>query len=313
MKGLDEVQLNGTVVFNFLVGDTIMSGPAYRGNDHYHDVYTLGINFLAQQNPNINLSAVNTLQRRVFFDKAYATGRAYIMRNIGTCGALDWCPTGRRESYVKCCVGFPGQILQIKDKIAYVDGKTSKEPEKVEYIYFIKFKNIIVSDFTGERYDGLRKDLKINDKDIQALSLLKEYDSNQGKVLNKNIPSYDGYILLTKRAVVELKCQGLVQFICPVIDRDFRSGSYYPLNDFIGWIRDNYGPIWIPAEGRSIKLALENLPVYKRCIKVHEGNDLRVKDGKIYINGKLFDSYTFKVDYYWVTGDNRHNSADSRF
>ena len=136
VKGLGKVQLNDIVVFNFPAGDTIMSEPAYQGNDYYHDVYTLGTNFLAQQNPNINLSAMNTLQQRAFFDKAYATGRAYIVRNVGTYGALDWRPTDRRENYVKRCVGLPGQTLQIKDKIVYIDGKANKEPEKVEIYLF---------------------------------------------------------------------------------------------------------------------------------------------------------------------------------
>ena len=313
VKGLGKVQLNDIVVFNFPAGDTIMSEPAYQGNDYYHDVYTLGTNFLAQQNPNINLSAMNTLQQRAFFDKAYATGRAYIVRNVGTYGALDWRPTDRRENYVKRCVGLPGQTLQIKDKIVYIDGKANKEPEKVEYTYFVKFKNIAVSDFIGERYDELRKDLEISDEDVQTLSLLKGYDLSQGKVLNKDVLSYDGYMPLTKRAVAELKRQGLVQSIRPVTDKDLYSGPYYPLNGFTGWTRDNYGPIWIPAKGKSIKLTLENLPVYERCIKVYEGNDLQVKNGKIYINGKPANSYTFKMDYYWMMGDNRHNSADSRF
>ena len=130
---------------------------------------------------------------------------------------------------------------------------------------------------------------------------------SQGKVLNKDILSYDGYMPLTKRAVAELKRQGLVQSIRPVTDKDLYSGPYYPLNGFTGWTRDNYGPIWIPAKGKSIKLTLENLPVYERCIKVYEGNDLQVKNGKIYINGKPANSYTFKMDYYWMMGDNRHN------
>ena len=85
------------------------------------------------------------------------------------------------------------------------------------------------------------------------------------------------------------------------------------MNAFTGWTRDNYGPVWIPAKGKSIDLTLKNLPVYERCIKVYEKNDLQVKNGKIYINGKPASRYTFKLDYYWMMGDNRHNSADSRY
>ena len=104
-----------------------------------------------------------------------------------------------------------------------------KSQRKSKYTYFIKFKNIAVSDFIGERYDELRKDLEISDEDVQTLSLLKGYDLSQGKVLNKDILAYDGYMPLTKRAVAELKRQGLVQSIRPVTDRDLYSGPYYPL------------------------------------------------------------------------------------
>lgn len=81
-----------------------------------------------------------------------------------------------------------------------------------------------------------------------------------------------------------------------------------------GWNIDNYGPVWIPKKGATINLNLNNLPLYERAIDVYEGNDLKVdKDGTITINGKVATDYTFKMDYYWMMGDNRHNSADSRF
>ena len=88
----------------------------------------------------------------------------------------------------------------------------------------------------------------------------------------------------------------------------------YPLNGHTGWTCDNYGPIWIPAKGETIQLTMENLPVYERPIRIYEGNDLQVTDdGRILINGKETTEYTFKMDYYWMQGDNRHNSADSRY
>lgn len=313
VKGLGKVQLNDIVVFNFPAGDTIMSEPAYQGDDYYRDVYTMGENILAQQNPHINLSKMTTLQQRDFYNKAYAVGRAYIVRNVGTYGVLDWRPTDRRENYVKRCVGLPGQTLQIKNKIVYLDGKANKEPENVEYTYLIKFNNITAADLLGERFDVLRKDLDISAEDIQSLSRLHGYDVDQGDVLNNAALAYDGYMPLTKRAAAELKRQGLVKSMRLVTDKDLYSGPNYPLNAFTGWTRDNYGPVWIPAKGKSIDLTLKNLPVYERCIKVYENNDLQVKNGKIYINGKPASRYTFKLDYYWMMGDNRHNSADSRY
>lgn len=114
-------------------------------------------------------------------------------------------------------------------------------------------------------------------------------------------------------AAAQLKQRHLVSSIRLVTDKDVYSGPYYPLNAYTGWTRDNYGPVWIPKKGVSIKLTLKNLPIYERCIKVYEGNTLKVANGRIYINGKPATSYTFKLDYYWMMGDNRHNSADSRY
>ena len=88
---------------------------------------------------------------------------------------------------------------------------------------------------------------------------------------------------------------------------------YFPNVPSYRWTEDNFGPIVIPAEGAKVTLTLDNLPLYERIIFLYEGNDLEVKDSKIFINGAVATSYTFKMNYYWLMGDNRHNSADSRF
>ena len=121
-----------------------------------------------------------------------------------------------------------------------------------------------------------------------------------------------GYMPLTKHAVDVLGARkDLVESITLNTEADDR--DIYPQNGNLHWTRDNYGPIWIPKKGESIKLTLENLPIYERPIRAYEGNELEVKDGKIFINGKEAKEYTFKLDYYWMQGDNRHNSADSRY
>ena len=88
--------------------------------------------------------------------------------------------------------------------------------------------------------------------------------------------------------------------------------SVFPYSQDYPWSRDNYGPIWMPEAGKTIELNMTNLVLYERIITAHEGNDLKVKDGEIYINGELVNSYTFKMNYYFMMGDNRHKSADSR-
>ena len=116
--------------------------------------------------------------------------------------------------------------------------------------------------------------------------------------------------LKTRDALASMK--QLVKRIERATDTD-DNGMVYPQNMNSHWKRDNYGPIWIPKKGETIRLTLENLPIYERCIAAYEGNKLEVKDNQIFINGKPADSYTFKMDYYWMMGDNRHNSLDSRY
>ena len=95
--------------------------------------------------------------------------------------------------------------------------------------------------------------------------------------------------------------------------KDGFHGRRYPLDYDYGWTRDNYGPVYIPKKGDVVKLNMKNIAIYERPIRAYEGNTLDVRNGKIIINGKEANEYTFKMDYYWMMGDNRHNSADSRY
>jgi len=96
-----------------------------------------------------------------------------------------------------------------------------------------------------------------------------------------------------------------------------RAGEYaphiFPYSRTFGWNEDNYGPIWMPVKGTTVDLDTSNICLYERIIDVYENNDLRIEGNTIYINNVLADKYTFKMSYYWMMGDNRHNSADSRY
>jgi len=282
VKGLGKVELNDIVVFNYPAGDTLCSNMRYQSYDYYQMCYGIGYQML-QNYPNPD--SLNAEQRLSLFNTIYTLGKQEIARNFGEYGEVVTRPTDRRENYVKRCVGLPGQTLQIKDRVVYLDGKANKEPDNVQYTYHVKLKKGLP--------DELMQELGISMEDLMQL--------NQS-----------GFMPLTQHAVDVLKAnKDLVESI--TLNTAANDKEMYPLNGNFHWTRDNYGPIWIPKKGESIKLTLENLPIYERPIRAYEGNTLEVRDGKIYINDKQTNEYTFKMDYYWMQGDNRHNSADSRY
>ena len=282
VKGLGKVELNDIVVFNYPAGDTLCSAPQYQSYDYYGMCYSIGYQIYTQRPDPDSLSAMDRIK---YFNTIYEAGREELRRNQQEYGEITTRPTDRRENYVKRCVGLPGQTLQIKNRIVYLDGKANKEPENVQYSYYVKLRQRLPEE--------MLKELGISNEDLLSLNSA-------------------GYMPLTKRAVAMLsQRKDLVESI--EINTDASDLEIYPLNGNKHWTRDNYGPIWIPAKGKSINLTLDNIAVYERPIRVYEGNDLKITDGKIFINGKEAKSYTFKMDYYWMMGDNRHNSADSRY
>ncbi len=289
VKGLGKVQLNDIVVFNYPAGDTITADLRHQAEDFYRNCYGYGYG-LWEVRPNPD--SLSYEQRMKYFNNLYQLGRNYLQKNQQEFGEITTRPTDRRENYVKRCVGLPGQTLQIKNRIIYLDGKANKEPDNVQYTYFVNPRPSID--------DDVMKDLGITTEDMTCWNSTTTIENGKSK---------PGYMPLTKYAVVQLKKLGYEV----TLNTDADEWDIYPLNGNMHWTRDNYGPIWIPAKGKSIDLTLENLPVYERCIRTYEDNKLEVKDGKIYINDQIATKYTFKLDYYWMMGDNRHNSLDSRY
>ena len=282
VKGLGNIQLNDIVVFNYPAGDTLCSAPQYQAFDYYQMCYGIGY----QLYPNRpNPDSLSADLRFKYFNAIYEAGRQAIRQNQMEYGEIITRPADRRENYVKRCVGLPGQTLQIKNHIIYLDGKANKEPENVQYTYYVRLKQSLPEE--------LMEELGISMEDLTSLNTV-------------------GYLPLTKHAVEVLQGRkDLVEMI--KLNTDANDLEIYPLNGNKHWTRDNYGPVWIPKKGEKIALTMDNIAVYERPIKVYEDNDLEIKDGKILINGQEAKEYTFKMDYYWMMGDNRHNSADSRY
>ena len=282
VTGLGKVKLNDIVVFNYPAGDTVLTNPDYI--DYYAEGYLLG----ESRYPNKpQMDSLSIERQRAVYNLYYAAGKDYIEKHPEEFGEIIWRPVDRRENYVKRCVGMPGDTLEIRNKQVYLNSKPNKHPENVQFNYWVKFKKALP--------ERLRRKLNISKED-----LARRY--SDGTSL---LPlTFDSYEQLKKYT-------DIVEFIEPM-DNDMTQ-AIYPLNGNTKWTADNYGPVWIPQKGKSIELTLKNLPIYERPIAVYEGNKLEVKNGKIFINGKESDKYTFKMDYYWMMGDNRHNSADSRY
>ena len=296
VKGFGNVELNDIVVFNYPAGDSVMRADRYQAQDYYQACYQAG--------GGLNMQVADSLPSQDKWDFYHAVlnyGADMIKANPVEYGDVFSRPTDRRENYVKRCVGLPGQKLEIRDKIVYLDDKPNKEPDKVQYTYKIKLNsNISIEDFP----EDLMEELEITNEDLGRGNYPPRVTDNKEYV-----------VPMIKHAAEELKKRtDIVSSVEIVTDADHLDNyKLYPLTGHHHWTRDNYGPVVIPAKGQTIQLNMDNIAVYERPIRVYEENDLEVKGGKIYINGKEATNYTFKMDYYWMMGDNRHNSLDSRY
>ena len=300
VPGLGKVKRNDIVVFNFPAGDTVAT------NFQQTDFYTLAYNEGQRLYPNpVNMDSLTRKQQRAVYDLYYNAGRNLILSNPKMYGDIVVRPVDRRENYVKRCVGLPGDTLEIKDAQVYIDGKPIENPEEMQLNYLVQTNGSYIT-------EDMFRELGIS-KDDQALinneGLLMEMGLTQRDAQGRLAPTYD--LPLTKKMYETLS--GNKKFVSHIImEPEIYSGQMYPLNLYTKWDRNNYGPIWIPKKGATIKLTEDNLPIYQRPIEAYEGNKLEIKEDGIYINGKKTDEYTFKMDYYWMMGDNRHNSADAR-
>jgi signal peptidase I len=253
------VQRNDAVVFNFPAGDTLTK--EWDSQVPYYDL-------------------VRQLGRDRVWQEYTITTR----------------PVDKRENYIKRCVGIPGDTIQIKGGILYVNGQPAFVSPTSATFYIVETNPGILLDEDMLRNAGLRLNMATQEGtsvDFSTTTTPNIYH------LNLTLGEVD---IVKKLAGVKS------------VTREISNDQTLPYDTAVArWTADNFGPLWIPKKGSTIQLTKENIALYERAIHVYENNEFEQRDGKVYINGAATDKYTFKMDYFWMMGDNRHKSQDSRF
>ena len=290
IAALKPVRNNDVVVFNYPDGDTValerLAESYYAIVREYEAMFNP--NALPEEKENIyyrySPETIAMLQQKYPGPYYPGKGREVVRKEYKVVDR----PVDKRENYVKRCIAVAGDELQIKNRQVYINGKAVENPSRLQYAYYVMNPSGVQLSLRK------RKELNINEEDAQK------------------VDAYAYVLRLNAEQKSKLEKMGFKVEIM-----EDKAGTYdpaiFPHSPNYKWNKDNFGPLVIPAKGMTVQIDTHNIVLYDKIIHQYEGNDLAVKDGKIYINGKVATEYTFKMDYYFMMGDNRHNSADSRF
>ncbi len=274
LKGFGHVKRWDPVVFNFPEGDTVCF-------ERSETSYYMLVRQEAAELKARDIAMGKAIKSK---DEYYNLGRKIILDNY----TMVVRPVDKTDNYIKRCVAVAGDSLEIRDAVVYINGE--KEP-------FIPGRQVYYSLNNGGKV--------IRQKIFEDLGI---YESNRTR-------TNTGYLLpLTHEMVEELSKIPSVTSIDPTpFFNTPDTSSIFPHSGLYQWTLDNFGPLYIPKKGATVEINMETLPFYERIIGHYEKNELEVRDSTIFINGEKADTYTFKMNYYWMMGDNRHSSLDSRY
>jgi len=274
-----KIENNDIVVFNFPAGDTVMR--VNQAQTYYVEVINTAVELAKRDN-----------QSAKEYPRYLSQARSLVLANT----EILVRPVDKRENYIKRCVAIPGDEIVIKDRQLYINGKQAENPPLMQYNYKFTLKpgNMIARKQLmdiGLSVEDIKNAFRYPDSMyIMVLPMTHEMLRNfKGKFEN---------LLATEPK--------------PFIDTAW-DASIFPHSPDYPWNKDNFGPLVVPQKGQTVKLNKKNIVLYDRIIRVYEGNRLEIRQDGIYINGSKADSYTFEMDYYFMMGDNRHNSADGRY
>ena len=289
MPGLTKMERYDIVVFNYPNGDTVC---------------------VKCENPD-------------YYDLCRSYGRDKVWRDKQKFGEVVYRPVDRRENYVKRLVGMPGETLQIIDGTVLVDGKELPEPKHLQHVCLVLTKGNLITEREWSRLGIYTKGGGAVGADvgiIQEQAVYRDLGIAPDSTTGRYAPLYQ--VNLTRDMAEKLKKSGKVEWVREFPYEDV-PGAVYPHDRLLDWTGMNYGPLWIPQKGKSIRLTDENVTLYGRCIRNYEpnqatghgqGNSLvRIDKDRYLLNGKEVGEFTFQYDYYWMMGDNRERSADSRY
>ncbi|MFL2614941.1 MAG: signal peptidase I [Candidatus Marisimplicoccus sp.] len=249
-------------------------------------------------------------------------------------------PTDKKSNYVKRAIGIPGDSLEIRDGVVYLNGKENNLPDRARplFTYLVKSnEGVSSSKLINLEVDGFIRKFVIKNLSTDTYAEISKYIlniSNNGEneyliyTSDKGIPiklvrklsldireiiDKEKELSLTHIDAIKIKNSNQFDTIYRAIEETDTSNSiFFPNNKRFSWNNDHFGPLYIPKAGDKIDLNIKTLPLYKKIITDYEFNDLKVIDEDILINGIKENEYVFKQDYYWMMGDNRYNSEDSR-
>lgn len=254
MWGFQNVERNDDVVFNFPCGDTV---------------------FVDSNNPS-------------YYDQVQYMGKSKEVDEYITH------PVDKTDNYIKRCVAIPGDVLEVKESILYINNQPAHAFKFLQYNYSVLTQNQYLNIDEVMSLGILEADIKRTSNPFQYI--INTTVENAEKI--KKMPN----VFEVKKEIIPIQYGKTFGAIC--FPNDTTNFS---------WTRDNFGPLTIPKKGTTVEINIHNIALYKRLIQTYEKHNLAIKDSTIFINGKPATSYTFTMDYYWLMGDNRHESYDSRF